>query len=297
MIRSMTGFGRGEYSDEISKVTVEIRSVNHRYLDIYVKMPRRYSFAEETIKSAIKERLHRGKVEVSVSVDNIGKSDSDIRLDKELAARYYNVLSELRDSFDFGEESRVSLSLLSKMPDVIVTTPAAEDEEAMAKRLLGATANALDDFCSMREAEGEKLAADLSARADTIQEIRDRIEKRAPEIEKEYAAKFKARVEEILGGVYEVPAERIALEAAIFADKANITEELVRLGSHISQLRKFLQSDGREAIGKKIDFLIQEMNREANTIGSKSNDGEITSSMLERKAEIEKVREQVQNIE
>ncbi len=293
----MTGFGRGEYSDEISKVTVEIRSVNHRYLDIYVKMPRRYSFAEETIKSAIKERLHRGKVEVSVSVDNIGKSDSDIRLDKELAARYYNVLSELRDSFDFGEESRVSLSLLSKMPDVIVTTPAAEDEEAMAKRLLGATANALDDFCSMREAEGEKLAADLSARADTIQEIRDRIEKRAPEIEKEYAAKFKARVEEILGGVYEVPAERIALEAAIFADKANITEELVRLGSHISQLRKFLQSDGREAIGKKIDFLIQEMNREANTIGSKSNDGEITSSMLELKAEIEKVREQVQNIE
>ena len=297
MIRSMTGFGRGEYSDEISKVTVEIRSVNHRYLDIYVKMPRRYSFAEETIKSAIKERLHRGKVEVSVSVDNVGKSDSDVRLDKELAARYYSVLSELKDSFDFGEESRVSLSLLSKMPDVIVTTPAAEDEEAMVKRLLGATSKALDDFCSMREAEGEKLAADLSARADTIQDIRDRIDKRAPEIEKEYAAKFKARVEEILGGVYEVPEERIALEAAIFADKANITEELVRLGSHISQLRKFLRSDGKEAVGKKIDFLIQEMNREANTIGSKSNDREITSNMLDLKAEIEKVREQVQNIE
>ncbi len=297
MIRSMTGFGRGEYSDEISKVTVEIRSVNHRYLDIYVKMPRRYSFAEETIKAAIKEKVHRGKVEVSVSVDNIGRSDSDVRLDKELAARYYSVLSELRDSFDFGEESRVSLSLLSKMPDVIVTTPAAEDEEAMVKRLLGATSKALDDFCSMREAEGEKLAADLSARADTIQEIRDRIDRRAPEIEKEYAARFKARVEEILGGVYEVPEERIALEAAIFADKSNITEELVRLGSHISQLRNFLKSDGREAIGKKIDFLIQEMNREANTIGSKSNDREITSNMLELKAEIEKVREQVQNIE
>ena len=297
MIRSMTGFGRGEYSDEISKVTVEIRSVNHRYLDIYVKMPRRYSFAEETIKSAIKERLHRGKVEVSVSVDNVGKSDSDVRLDKELAARYYSVLSELKDSFDFGEDSRVSLSLLSKMPDVIVTTPAAEDEEAMVKRLLGATSKALDDFCSMREAEGEKLAADLSARADIIQGIRDHIEKRAPEIEKEYAAKFKARVEDILGGVYEVPEDRIALEAAIFADKANITEELVRLNSHISQLRIFLSSDGKEAIGKKIDFLIQEMNREANTIGSKSNDREITSSMLELKAEIEKVREQVQNIE
>ncbi len=297
MIRSMTGFGRGEYSDEISKVTVEIRSVNHRYLDIYVKMPRRYSFAEETVKAALKERIHRGKVEVSVSVDNIGKSDSDVRLDKELAARYYSVLSELRNSFDFGDESRVSLSLLSKMPDVIVTAPAAEDEEAMVKRLLGATEKALDDFCGMREAEGEKLAADLSARADTIQEIRDLIEKRAPEIEKEYAAKFKARVEEILGGVYEVPEERIALEAAIFADKANITEELVRLGSHISQLRGFLRSDGKSAIGKKIDFLIQEMNREANTIGSKSNDREITSYMLDLKAEIEKVREQVQNIE
>jgi uncharacterized protein (TIGR00255 family) len=180
---------------------------------------------------------------------------------------------------------------------VIVTTPAAEDEEAMVKRLLGATSKALDDFCSMREAEGEKLAADLLVRADTIQRIRDSIEKRAPEIEKEYAAKFKARVEEILGGVYEVPEERIALEAAIFADKANITEELVRLGSHISQLRKFLRSDGREAVGKKIDFLIQEMNREANTIGSKSNDREITSNMLDLKAEIEKVREQVQNIE
>ena len=297
MIKSMTGFGRGEYSDEISKVTVEIRSVNHRYLDIFVKMPRRYSFAEETIKTAIKNRVHRGKVEVSVSVDNIGKSDSDVRLDKELAARYYSALSELRDSFDFGEDSRVSFSLLAKMPDVIVTTPAAEDEDAMTARLLGAVEKALDDFCGMREAEGEKLVADLSARADLIEDLKNHIEKRAPEIEREYAAKFKARVEDILGGVYEVPEERVALEAAIFADKANITEELVRLGSHISQLRGFLNSDGREAIGKKIDFLIQEMNREANTIGSKSNDREITSYMLELKAEIEKVREQVQNIE
>ena len=297
MIRSMTGFGRGEYSDEISNVTVEIKSVNHRYLDIFVKMPRRYSFAEETIKAAIKNRLHRGKVEVNVTVDNIAKSDGDVRLDKELAARYYKALAELKDSFEFGDESHVSLSLLAKMPDVIVTTPAAEDEEAMVRRLLGATEKALDDFCSMREAEGAKLAADLSARADIIQDIRDRIEVRAPEIEKEYAAKFRARVEEILGGVYEVPEERVALEAAIFADKANITEELVRLASHISQLRGFLSYDGDDAIGKKIDFLIQEMNREANTIGSKSNDKEITSYMLDLKAEIEKVREQVQNIE
>ena len=297
MIRSMTGFGRGEYTDEISKVTVEIRAVNHRYLDIFVKMPRKYAFAEESIKSSIKSRLHRGKVEVNVSVDNIGQSDSDIRLDKELAAKYYEVLSDLAGSFEFGDESRVSLNLLSRMPDVIKATAADEDEEAVTKRLLAATDKALDDFCGMRETEGAKLASDLESRADTVAAIRAKIEKRAPEIEKEYAEKFRVRVNEILGGVYEVPEERIALEAAIFADKANITEELVRLDSHVAQLKSFLKADGSEGIGKKIDFLIQEMNREANTIGSKSNDNEITSLMLELKAEIEKIREQVQNIE
>ena len=296
MIKSMTGFGRGEYADETGKVTVEIRAVNHRYLDISVKMPRRYSFAEEAIKAAIKEKLSRGKVEVNVSIDNAGKSDSDVKLDADLAAKYYDALSTLRDSFEFGEESKVSLSLLARMPDVIKTSAAEEDEETMTQRLVSATRKAADDICTMRETEGAKLAADLEARADIVSDIRTRIEKKAPEIEKEYAAKFKARVEELLDGVYEVPEERIALEAAIFADKANITEELVRLDSHVSQLRAFLKTDG-EAIGKKIDFLIQEMNREANTIGSKSNDREITSMMLDLKAEIEKIREQVQNIE
>ena len=296
MIKSMTGFGRGEYADETGKVTVEIRAVNHRYLDISVKMPRRYAFAEEAIKAAIKEKLSRGKVEVNVSIDNAGKSDSDVKLDADLAAKYYDALSTLRDSFEFGEESKVSLSLLARMPDVIKTSAAEEDEETMTQRLVSAARKATDDISAMRETEGAKLAADLEARAGIVSDIRARIEKRAPEIEKEYAAKFKARVEELLDGVYEVPEERIALEAAIFADKANITEELVRLDSHVSQLRAFLKTDG-EAIGKKIDFLIQEMNREANTIGSKSNDREITSMMLDLKAEIEKIREQVQNIE
>ena len=296
MIKSMTGFGRGEYADETGKVTVEIRAVNHRYLDISVKMPRRYSFAEEAIKAAIKEKLYRGKVEVNVSIDNAGKSDSDVKLDADLAAKYYDALSTLRDSFEFGEESKVSLSLLARMPDVIKTSAAEEDEETMTQRLVSAARKATDDISAMRETEGAKLAADLEARAGIVSDIRARIEKRAPEIEKEYAAKFKARVEELLDGVYEVPEERIALEAAIFADKANITEELVRLDSHVSQLRAFLKTDG-EAIGKKIDFLIQEMNREANTIGSKSNDRKITSMMLDLKAEIEKIREQVQNIE
>ena len=296
MIRSMTGFGRGESADETGKVTVEIRAVNHRYLDISVKMPRKYAFAEEAIKAAVKEKLYRGKVEVNVSIDNAGQSDSDVKLDADLAAKYYDALSTLRDSFDFGEESKVSLSLLARMPDVIKTSAAEEDEEAVTGRLVAAARKAVDDICRLRETEGAKLAADLEARADTVSDIRARIEKRAPEIEKEYAAKFRARIEELLEGVYEVPAERVALEAAVFADKANITEELVRLDSHVSQLRTFLRTGG-EAIGKKMDFLIQEMNREANTIGSKSNDREITSMMLDLKAEIEKIREQVQNIE
>lgn len=296
MIKSMTGFGRGEYIDEVRKITVEIRAVNHRYCDITVKMPRKYSFAEEKIKGVVKSKLSRGKIEVSVMVDNFGVSDADVRLDKDLARKYYEALNELSESFDMGEHSGPSLSLLAKMPDVIRTAPAEEDEEVMLKCLLEATDKAADDICRMRETEGAKLVADIAMRADIISDIRSKIETRAPELEHEYAVKFKARIEELLGGNYEVPDERVALEAAIFADKANITEELVRLESHVSQLRHFLKGE-EDSIGKKIDFLIQEMNREANTIGSKSNDKEITSMMLDLKAEIEKIREQVQNIE
>lgn len=297
MIRSMTGYGRGEYQDEVKNITVEIKAVNHRYCDIFVKMPRRYSFAEEKIKAAVKNGLSRGKIEVSVTVDNYGTSDTDIRLNAPLAKRYYEVLHELSETLDFGLfEDQVSLGLIAKMPDVIKGVAAEEDEEAMLNALLDATGKAIASITEMREVEGDKLVADIAMRADLISDIRNKIEKRAPELEKEYAAKFKARIEELLDGAAEVPEERIALEAAIFADKANITEELVRLDSHINQLREFLKGSD-ESIGKKIDFLIQEMNREANTIGSKSNDKEITSMMLDLKAEIEKIREQVQNIE
>lgn len=297
MIRSMTGYGRGEYQDEVRNITVEIRAVNHRYCDIYVKMPRRYSFAEEKLKAAVKKGLSRGKIEVSVSVDNFGTSDTDIRLDTTLAKRYYDVLNELSDTLNFGLfEDQIPLGLIAKMPDVIKGVSAEEDEDAMLAALLKATDQAIENITTMRETEGQKLARDIAMRADIIADIRSKIEVRAPELEKEYAAKFKARIEELLDGVAEVPDERVALEAAFFADKANITEELVRLASHIDQLREFLKGE-EDSIGKKIDFLIQEMNREANTIGSKSNDKEITSYMLQLKAEIEKIREQVQNIE
>lgn len=296
MIKSMTGFGRGVYVDDVRKITVEIRAVNHRYCDIFVKMPRKYSFAEEKIKAIVKDKLYRGKIEVSVAVDNFGVSDADVRLDKDLASKYYAALTELSETFEVGEILGPSLSLLARMPDVIRTAPAEEDEEEMLRCIMDAAEKAVTDICVMRETEGAKLAADISMRADIIADIRSKIETRAPMLEKEYAAKFKARIEELLDGVYEVPEERIALEAAVFADKANITEELVRLDSHIMQLREFL--NGKEnSIGKKMDFLIQELNREANTIGSKSNDKEITSMMLDLKAEIEKIREQVQNIE
>ena len=211
MIKSMTGFGRGEYVNDVRKITVEIRAVNHRYCDIYVKMPRKYSFAEEKIKAVIKNRLSRGKIEVSVSVDNYGVSDSDVRLDMDLAAKYFNALNELSETFEIGEITGPSLSLLARMPDVITTAPAEEDEEEMLRCILDATGKAVEDICTMRETEGAKLVEDIAMRADIIAGIRSRIEERAPQLEKEYAAKFRARIEELLEGVYEVPEERVPI--------------------------------------------------------------------------------------
>ncbi|MBQ6621361.1 MAG: YicC family protein [Mogibacterium sp.] len=296
MVKSMTGFGRGEYTDGKKTVTVEIRAVNHRYCDIYVKIPRRYSFAEEKIKSAVKEGLTRGKIEVSVMIDNFGESENDICLNEAVAAKYYEALRSLESRFGFENGRGLNLGLLANMPDVIRTVPAKEDEEEIIRTLLIPTRLAVEEITKMRAVEGEKLAEDLLMRADILEEIKDKIAARAPEISREYAEKMHLRISELLDGKVEIPEDRILVEAAIFADKANITEELVRLGSHIGQLRAFLRTEG-EAIGKKMDFLVQEMNREANTIGSKSNDTEITNWMLDLKAEIEKIREQVQNIE
>ena len=296
MVKSMTGYGRGEYIDEKKSITVEIKAVNHRYCDVYVKMPRRYSFAEERIKSDVRDALKRGKIEVLVTVDSFGESENDIRLNEDVARKYYRALKALEETFELDQKGGVTLSMLAGMPDVIKAVPAEEDEEALLHSLGVATEIALQNIINMRAAEGERLAKDILMRADIIEEIKDKIKERAPEIGKEYADKFRERVNELLEGKLEVPEERVLVEAAVFADKANITEELVRLESHIQQLRNFFDTE-EETVGKKKDFLIQEMNREANTIGSKSNDTEITSWMLDLKAEIEKIREQVQNIE
>ena len=296
MVRSMTGYGRGIYSDNQRSITVEVKAVNHRYCDITVKMPRKYSFAEEKIKAAAKEVMRRGKIEIGVSIDNFGKSETDVNLNLEVAKRYYDALTEPSQSFELSGDGQVPLSLLAGMTDVLTTVPAADDEEEFTRELMAALKEALEGISAMRTVEGEKLALDILKRADIIENTKNLIAERAPKIEREYKEKLKARITELLDGSVEVPEDRLALEAAIFADKANITEEIVRLGSHIDQLRTFINGD-EETVGKKIDFLVQEMNREANTIGSKSNDMDITSWMLELKAEIEKIREQVQNIE
>lgn len=296
MVRSMTGYGRGIYSDNQRSITVEVKAVNHRYCDITVKMPRKYSFAEEKIKAAAKEVMRRGKIEIGVSIDNFGKSETDVNLNLEVAKRYYDALTRLGQSFELSGDGQVPLSLLAGMTDVLTTVPAADDEEEFTRELMAVLKEALEGISAMRTVEGEKLALDILKRADIIENTKNLIAERAPKIEREYKEKLKARITELLDGSVEVPEDRLALEAAIFADKANITEEIVRLGSHIDQLRTFINGD-EETVGKKIDFLVQEMNREANTIGSKSNDMDITSWMLELKAEIEKIREQVQNIE
>ncbi|MDD6042394.1 MAG: YicC family protein [Eubacteriaceae bacterium] len=297
MIKSMTGFGRGEYNDGKRSIIVEIKSVNHRYSDISVKMPRRYSFVEDKVKAAVKDKIKRGKVDVSIMVENLTENDVTIKLNTMLAKQYYEKLEELQDAFDFSDShSGISLKMLAGMPDVLKAIPDVEDEEEMTKCILEPVREAAADLESMRSIEGEKLAQDLIYRGGLIKELVDKIEERADEVPKAYAVKLKERIEALLEGNITVPEDRIMVEAAVFADKCNVTEELTRLNSHMDQMKNIIENS-KEPDGKKLDFLVQEMNREANTIGSKANDITVTNLMLQVKAEIEKIREQVQNIE
>ena len=290
----MTGFGRAEYTDGKRNITVEIKSVNHRYSDISVKMPRRYSFAEDRVKAVVKSRLKRGKVDVSIMVENITENDINIKLNEPIARQYFDNLKTLQDNFDLSGE--ITLRLLATMPDVMKAIPDVDDEEEIAKAILVPVEEAAVNLEKMRAVEGEKLAEDLLGRGETIKEILDKIAERAPGVVVDYTAKLKERITELLAGNATLPEERILTEAAIFADKCAIDEEITRLNSHLIQLKKIVDSPN-DAEGKKLDFLVQEMNREANTIGSKANDITITNYMLEIKSEIEKIREQVQNVE
>lgn len=294
MIKSMTGFGRGEYSDGKRNVVCEIKTVNHRYADISVKMPKRYSFAEEKIKTLIKEQMKRGKADVSIIVENLTEGDITIKLNTLVAQQYIANLNELKDAYELAGD--IDLKLVSSMPDVLKAIPDVEDEDEVTEVICNAVKAAASNLDEMRIVEGGKLAEDLLMRGSIVRDIVKKIEVRAPLVAKEYREKLEARIKELVEDKVDIPEDRILIEAAVFADKANITEELVRLDSHMLQLKSIL-TESNGTVGKKLDFLVQEMNREANTIGSKANDLEITSLMLETKSEIEKIREQVQNIE
>ena len=293
MIKSMTGFGKGEHADDRYRVTVEIKSVNHRYSDISVKIPRRYSFAEEAIKGQIKNTVVRRKLDVSVIMESLQDGDLNVSLNTAVAEKYIENLNILKA--EYGLAGDVSLELISSMPDVLKAIPDVSDEKEVNAVIEKAVAKAIENLDVMRLAEGEKLADDLHLRGSLLKKHVAEIEARLPETVNEYKEKLYERINELLDNKVEIPEDRILLEAAIFADKTGITEELVRLNSHTAQMYEILNS--KEAKGKKLDFLVQEMNREANTIGSKTNDIDITSHVIEIKSEVEKIREQIQNIE
>lgn len=292
MIRSMTGFGRARDTIHGMTVTVELKSVNHRYFEFSAKVPRAYGFLEEKLKTLVNSAVSRGKIECYVSVENLEESDMEVAVNLGLAKGYAAALQTLCDTFSLQEE--LSAKTLSRFPDVLTLRKAPDDEERIWDAVQTVAKAAIGRFIAMREVEGEKLCADILSRADTICDSVSFVETRSPETVREYMDKLRARMAELLENA-PVDEQRLLTEAAIFADKIAVDEETVRLRSHIAQLRDFMKAD--EPIGRKLDFLVQEINREANTIGSKAQDTEIAKRVIAIKAEVEKIREQVQNIE
>ena len=288
----MTGYGRGEAVLNGRTITVELRSVNNRYLDCTVKLPRIYVFAEDAIKARVQQHISRGKVDVFIAIGQSEAGDVKISVNKPVADGYYAALCALRDTYGLRDD--ISVGLLSRFQDVFLVEKTQEDLEAVSADLCQVLELALADFDAMREREGEKLLQDVRGRADTIAALTAQVEERAPGIVRDYRAKLEAKMAEVLQNT-QLEASRILTEAAIFADKVAVDEELVRLRSHLSQLEHMLSAGG--AVGRKLDFLIQEFNREANTIGSKCGDIETARVVVDIKAEIEKIREQIQNIE
>lgn len=292
MIKSMTGYGKSEQTIDSLNVTVEIKSVNHRYFEFSARVPREYGFLEEKLKKYCNSLITRGKVECYVSVEDLEEREMEVNVNKTLAAGYVKALKELSERF--GLKDDISAVTLSRYPDVITLHKASEDEERIWNAVKTVAETAVSKFIEMRETEGSKLRGDILSRADYIIECVEFIEGRSPETVREYNEKLKQRMKELLGDA-SVDEQRLLNEAAIYADKIAVDEETVRLRSHISQLREFMNSS--EAIGRKLDFLVQEINREANTIGSKAQDVDIAKKVIAIKAEVEKIREQVQNIE
>ncbi len=294
MVKSMTGFGRAEFNDGKRIVTVEIRAVNHRFCEISVRMPRMYVFAEESVKDAVRSFVKRGKIDCSVSVTQTGGSDVNVSVNLPLAAGYAEALRKL--SAIPGVSGGLSAEIIAWFPGVLTETPAEEDEKELTDALVQATLGAASLLDEARGNEGARLADDLRDKNRTVRRLIDDIDARASYVPEEYRNTLTARIDELLDGTgISPPEDRLAAEVAFFADKCSIAEEITRLRSHTKGLENILESGG--PAGKKLDFLVQEMNREANTIGSKANDLAITNLVLELKSEIEKIREQVQNIE
>jgi len=292
VVKSMTGYGRAEETINGCTITVELRSVNNRYLDCNIRIPRLYLFAEDAIKARVQGSISRGKVDVFVTLDNAGAGKVQVSVNKPVADGYHAALKELAATYGLSDD--ISVSLLSRFPEVLLAEKAEEDVEQMAKDICSVLDRALSDFDQMRTREGGRLRDDILSRAAAIEEKVSVVEARSPQTVSEYRAKLEARMNEVLSNT-QIDPNRILAEAAIFADKVAVDEETVRLRSHLSQLREMLSKGG--ATGRKLDFLIQEFNREANTIGSKCSDIEIARHVVDIKAEIEKIREQVQNIE
>lgn len=292
MVRSMTGFGRGEATVDGRDIVVEIKSVNHRYFEFNCRTTRGYSFLEEKLKSYIKDSVKRGKIDVYVSLTQKEDTESVVKINESLAQGYINALKKL--SQEYGIKDDISVSTVSAYSDIFQVRKAPEDEEEVWNAVKPVLDSALKNFISMRETEGEKMKADVMDRAERILSIVSEIELRSPERFKEYEARLKEKIQELLGSA-EYDEQRIITEVAIFGDKVAVDEETVRLRSHFDQLKVLMNGDGE--VGRKLDFIIQEMNREANTIGSKANDSDLAHKVVDIKAEIEKIREQIQNLE
>lgn len=292
MIRSMTGYGRGEHTEKERKITVEIKSVNHKFNDITIKLPRSMNRFEDNIRKRITQEVFRGKTDVYISFETFAAEDVCVKVNEVLAAAYVKSMEELKDKFKL--KSKDSLGTLLRFPDIITLEKVQNEGEVLLESIEPALDEAIKQFVEMREAEGAALKADILKKAEVISALVDITKERSPFVAKEYKDKLSLRLVELLDG-RELDPARLAAEVALFADRSCIDEEITRLYSHIDQLKTFLDNEGM--VGRKLDFLVQEMNREANTIGSKANDLEITKVAIELKSEIEKVREQMQNIE
>ena len=292
MIKSMTGYGRAAQTIAGMAITVEIKSVNHRYFEFSSRTPRAFGFLDERLKSFIQSCVSRGKIDCYVQIESLEEADVQVRLNTSLAQGYLRAFEELATRF--GLDNDVRVSTLSRYSDIFSIHKAEADEEKVWEAVRTVAEEALSRFIEMRVREGKRLRTDVLSRADSILENVAYIESRSPETVHEYNEKLRTRMQAVLDGA-QVDEQRILLEAAIYADKVAVAEETVRLRSHIDQLREFFSAE--EAVGRKLDFLVQEINREANTIGSKAQDVEIARRVIDIKAEVEKIREQIQNIE